>query len=128
MIENRRHFRLRDYFDVDWKVDQIPESGDGYLLNISLSGALLQTNQYFRPSDKCVIEIKPMEGCALPITIKKGQIVWYRRTGAKGDKCQCGVKFLGEADLDKKFNDWLQQKMDEISETANVNILNNYLA
>ena len=47
MFENRRHFRLREFIDVTWKVDELNVSGEGTVVNISSSGLLLQTDRVF---------------------------------------------------------------------------------
>jgi hypothetical protein len=127
-FENRRHFRLRDYFDVDWKLNGNDSSGQGTVLNISVSGVLLQTNGALKPFDKCTIEIKPQAGGEVPFSPKKGKIVWFRRIGESGERFHCGVEFLKDAGVtDKALNDWLEQKVAAISEAGNVSILNIYV-
>jgi hypothetical protein len=126
-FENRRHFRLRDYFDVNWKINGNDSAGLGTVLNISASGVLLQTENPIKPFDQCVIEIAP-QGKESPFAPKQGKIVWFKRINDEGSKYQCGVEFLRDAGLmDKSFKDWLDERMSSMSETTNVNILNNYV-
>jgi hypothetical protein len=120
--------RLRDYFDVDWKINGNDSSGQGAVLNISVSGVLLQTNSPLKAFDKCIIEIKPSAGTQLPFSAKAGRIVWFRRLGENATKFQCGVEFIKDSGItDRSLMDWLEQKVTAMSEAGNVSILNNYV-
>ena len=58
MLENRRHFRLKEFMDVTWKVQDLGVAGEGTVVNISSSGLLLQTDRVFKPSDDCIVSIE----------------------------------------------------------------------
>jgi hypothetical protein len=124
MLENRRHFRLREFIDVAWKVVGAQEvSGEGTVVNISSSGLLLQTDRMFRPSDNCVLSIESGSEI-LPFASKKGRIMWFRRIHTPEERLQCGVQFLaGKTDSD--FQQWLEMKVNRLSEAADAKILNN---
>jgi len=123
MFENRRHFRLKEFLDVTWKVADQEVSGEGTVVNISTSGLLLQTDRVFRPTDNCVLSIESgLED--LPFNPKKGRIMWFRRIHAPQDRFQCGVQFL-PGRMDNDFQQWLEMKVNRLSEAANVNILGN---
>ena len=92
MIENRRHFRLREFIDVAWKVADQEVSGEGMVVNISSSGLLLQTDRVFRPSDNCVLSIESGAEI-LPFAAKKGKIMWFRRIHTPQERFQCGIHF-----------------------------------
>src|SRR5580698_7527037 len=93
MFENRRHFRLREFLDVTWKVGGEEVSGEGTVVNISSSGFLLQTDRVFKPSDNCVLSIESGAE-VLPFAAKKGKIMWFRRIHTPQERFQCGVQFL----------------------------------
>jgi len=123
MLENRRHFRLREFIDVAWKVAGQEDSGEGTVVNISSSGLLLQTDKMFRPSDNCVLFIE--SGAEeLPFAVKKGKIVWFRRIHTPQERIQCGIQFLPDR-TDSSFQQWLEKKMNQLSEATNANILGN---
>jgi len=124
MFENRRHFRLREFIDVAWKIVGTQEvSGDGMVVNISASGLLLQTDRVFKPSDNCVLSIESDTG-NIPFAPKKGKIMWFRRIQTPLERFQCGIQFLpGKTDND--FQQWLDNKVNQLSEATNASILSN---
>ena len=123
MLENRRHFRLRELMDVTWKLAGQDVSGEGTIVNISASGMLLQTDKVFKPSDNCVVSIDSGEQ-KLPFGPKKGKIVWFRRIHAPHERYQCGVQFLPDR-IDRSFQQWFDGKVKQLSEAADANILGN---
>ena len=123
MFENRRHFRLREYFDVAWKVEDQEVSGEGTVVNISSSGLLLQTDRVFRPTDNCVLSVESGKD-VLPFSAKKGKIVWFRRIHTPQERFQCGLQFLGD-NTDIDFQKWLEMKVNRLSEAGDAKILSN---
>ena len=126
-FENRKHFRLKRYMDVAWRVSNHREGGEGIILNISQSGALLQTDHVFVPQDDTVVALEASPGTELPFGGKQAKIVWFRRISAPQPRCQCGLEFITNR-YDKELNEWLEEEVTRISQASNVNILNNYLA
>lgn len=127
MIENRRHFRLREFIDVAWKVADQGDSGVGMVVNISPAGLLLQTDRVFRPSDNCILAIETDAQSlpfAPPFAAIKGKIMWFRRIHTPQERLQCGIQFLTDYP-DKGFQQWLEMKVDRLSDATNANILNN---
>jgi len=123
MFENRRHFRLKEFMDIAWKVQDQDVSGEGTVVNISNSGLLLQTDKMFRPTDHCVLTIESgLE--ALPFDAKKGKIVWFRRIHTPQERLQCGIQFLADK-TDSHFQKWLEMKVNQLGEAADVKILGN---
>lgn len=128
MFENRRHFRLREFLDVAWKLDDQEVSGEGMVLNISSSGLLLQTDRVFKPSDNNILSIEISESSEssaakdLPFLAKKGKMMWFRRIHTPQERYQCGIQFL-EDKTDKNLQQWLDMKVNRLSEAADVNIL-----
>ena len=123
MFENRRHFRLREFIDVTWKVADQEVSGEGTVVNISTSGLLLQTDRVFKPSDNCVLSIESTAEI-LPFAAKKAKIVWFRRIHTPQERFQCGVVFWADK-LDNNFQKWLEMKVSQLSEAGNATILGN---
>lgn len=126
-FDNRRHFRLKEFVDINWKVGHQAEEGEGTILNISSSGALLQTDKVFTPSDNCVMSIAAPYGESLPFSPKKAKVMWFRRVHTPQERYQCGVQFLETGGYDKDFQQWLEERVTKLSEAANANILNNYI-
>jgi len=124
MFENRRHFRLREFIDVTWKVEELKASGEGTIVNISSSGLLLQTDHMFRPADNCVVSIGSGEDI-LPFGAKKGKIAWFRRIHTPQERLQCGIQFLAD-DTDIKFEQWLEEKVNRLSDASDARILGNF--
>jgi len=126
MFENRRHFRLREFIDVTWKVHNQEDSGEGTVVNISSSGLLLQTDRVFKPSNNCVLSIESGSE-TLPFAPKKGKMMWFRRIHSPQERFQCGIQFLpGRSDLD--FQQWFDGKITQLSQTEDAKILNNMVS
>ena len=125
MLENRRHFRLRKYLDVNWKVNGQEDVGEGTVLNISTSGLLFQTDKVFQASDNCELSLELIPGEGRPVTIKKGKLMWFRRIRTPQERYQCGVQFLDKNAFDKDFQQWLDEEITRLSEASNINILSN---
>ncbi len=123
MLENRRHFRLKEFMDVTWKLADQDVSGEGTVVNISASGFLLQTDRVFRPTDNCVLSIESGAE-TLPFAPKKGRLMWFRRINTPHERFQCGVQFLKDQ-TDNDFQQWLEKKVARISEAADAKILDN---
>jgi len=121
MIENRRHFRFREFIDVVWKLEDQDVSGEGTVVNISASGLFLQTDRVFTPSDNCVLSIDSQEA-GVPFADKKGALMWFRRIQTPQERFQCGIEFLNDK-LDIDFQQWLLAKVNRLSEAENVSIL-----
>jgi len=123
MDETRRHVRLKESIDVTWRIEAQHVSGTGVLINISSSGFLLQTDRLFRPSDDCILSIKPVSP-SLSFAPKRGKIKWLKRIHTPKDRYQCGVEFLPDA-MDRDFQGWLNTKVEELGQIQNMNILSN---
>ncbi|MDE1920847.1 MAG: PilZ domain-containing protein [Candidatus Omnitrophica bacterium] len=123
MFENRRHFRLREFLDVSWKVADQNVSGEGTVVNISASGLLLQTDKVFKPSDNCVLSIESGTE-ALPFAAKKGKIMWFQRIGASPQRFLCGIQFLADKP-DGSLQRWLEVKINQLCEAGDAKILGN---
>ncbi len=123
MLENRRHFRLREFIDVTWRLEGQEASGEGTVVNISASGLLLQTDRLFRPTDNCILCIESGTE-ALPFSAKKGTLVWFRHIHTPHERLQCGVEFLG-GNKDNDLQQWLAQKVSRLSEAGDATILGN---
>ena len=124
MLENRRHFRLREFIDVTWKVADQETSGEGMVVNISSSGLLLQTDKVFKPSDHCVLSIETGEK-TLPFKAKQGKIIWFRRIQTPQERIQCGIQFLANA-MDVDFQHWFEIKVNQLSQAGDAKILGNW--
>jgi len=109
--------------DVSWKVADQGISGEGTVVNISSSGLLLQTDRIFELSDNCVLSIESgLED--LPFESKKGKIMWFRRIHTPQERFQCGVQFIKDQ-RDNEFQQWLEKKVNRLSEASDAKILNN---
>ena len=93
MEENRRNFRLREFLDITWKLDDQDVSGEGTIINISSSGVLLQTDRAFKPLDHSILSFDSGEEI-LPFEAKKGRIVWFRQIHTPQERLQCGIEFI----------------------------------
>ena len=121
MFENRRHFRLKHYMDVNWNVHGQEEAGEGTVFNLSLSGALFQTDKVFKPADNCVVLLKSQNADA-PFEEKKGRLMWFKRISTPEDRFQCGIQFLDQG-TDLKYQQWIDERITQLSEATDVNIL-----
>ena len=93
------------------------------VINISKSGLLLQTDRVFRPAESSVVSIgSGIE--VLPFAPKQGRIMWLRRIRTPEERLQCGVQFLPSV-TDDDFQQWLQSKVDQLSDAGDAKILGN---
>jgi Tfp pilus assembly protein PilZ len=122
MFDNRRHFRLREFLDVSWKLDNQEDSGEGTVLNISSAGMLLQTDRVFQLPNDNILYIDSADTQELPFAAKKGKIMWFRRIHTPQERYQCGIRFL-EDKPDNRLEQWLAMKIDRLSQAADVNVL-----
>lgn len=128
MLENRRHLRFREVFDIRWTVLGTNLTGEGQVLNMSSSGFLLRTDGNFDPKRSGVLYIDSQDDKPLVFGSKKGKIVWLRRISENRPGYLCGVEFLKDSPQDKKLEGWLETKTDELSRISDANILINFLA
>ena len=124
MLENRRHFRVREILDIQWSVEGQEAKGEGKILNLSTSGILLQTDKVFKISQECVVSVSTPEG---PLALKKGKVVWFRKI-ADGKKYVLGIEFLKKVAYDKSLNDWVEGKITLLAQAGDAKIINNYLS
>ena len=124
MLNNRRHFRLKHHMDVDWEVSGQADAGHGSVLNLSLSGAFLQTDKVFKPTDHCVISLKAQDTANAPFIEKQGKLMWFRRIQTPHERYQCGIQFLN-SEGDAAYAQWIENQIKQLSETSNMNILSN---
>jgi hypothetical protein len=126
-VETRRHLRIRQLMDITWSLPGGEAEGQGQIVNISTSGLLLQIVGDFKPLDNCVLSVDPSadDDGQTPFQRKKGKVVWFRRIQTSKYTYQCGVEFL----KDEQNNDlaqWIEKRTDQLSQTMNASILNNY--
>ena len=127
MLENRRHLRIREITDVRWTILGTDLVGEGKVVNISSSGLQLITDAHFDPHKKGLLYIDAHGKIPLSFGAKKGRVVWVRPLPNGKPGYQCGIEFASGKGWDKILNDWINKKTDELSQTANVNILKNYV-
>jgi len=114
--------------DVTWSMPGEDIAGQGRILNLSTSGALMQIDDSFRPLDKCVLSLDPeITEERTPFLNKKGKVVWFRKIENPHYLYQCGVEFLEDRVSDKDLNDWMDAKTAQLANTMSASILNNYL-
>ena len=134
MIENRRHFRIREYLRVKWTVtaerpgDRI-ETGEATIMDISDSGLKIVTDNPFKPFDRCVFLIEAPIGAELPFGPQKARMIWFRRIIKSNNfSIQCGLEFIKSSAFDKKLKEWLDEKVTKLSEVTDARILTNYFS
>ena len=129
MLENRRHFRVRELLKVHWSIEGQKEKGEGIALNVSMSGMQLLTDTLFKPSDNCVIAIEAPADGSLPFSPKKATLTRFsrlkRRDGGVG--YMCGLKFTRDCAFDQKLKDWVDGKVSRMSNAVDPAILSNYM-
>ncbi len=129
LIENRKHFRLRQLIDVNWQIDGDAQLfGEGTIINVSQSGALLLLDKAFVPTDKCIVSIVSQDQSQAPFYGKKGKVVWLKKFVLNQPRLQFGIEFLKHDAQDLRFNQWLNGQIDRLSQVTNANILQHYVA
>jgi hypothetical protein len=126
MLENRRHMRIREIFDIRWAVLGTDDSGEGKIHNISTSGLSFQTDGKFNPKNLGEVFIDAHGQDSLAFGSKKGKIVWMRRMPEGRPGYQCGIEFTKNS-FDKQLNGWLDLKTSELAQAMDANILNHYI-
>lgn len=129
LIENRKHFRLRQLIDVNWQIEGDSQlSGEGTIINVSQSGVLLLLDKAFVPVDKCIVSIVSQDQSQAPFYGKKGKVVWLKKFVLNQPRLQFGIEFLKHDAQDLRFNQWLNGQIDRLSQVTNANILQHYVA
>ena len=126
MLENRRHMRIRGITDIRWAVLGTDDSGEGKVHNVSASGLSFQTDGKFNPKHQGDVFIDALGQDPLAFGSKKGKLVWMRRMPEGRQGYQCGIEFTRDG-LDKRLNDWLNLKTEELAQAMDANILNHYI-
>ncbi len=127
MLENRRHLRIREIFDIRWAILGTELTGEGKVLNVSTSGFQLQLDGKFDPRRSGLLYIDGHDEKPLDFGSKRCKIVWLRRLENKTGFV-CGVEFLKNTPRDKALDDWISRKTEDLAQTTNANILINYIA
>jgi Tfp pilus assembly protein PilZ len=129
MTEWRRHPRVKESVDVRWSSGFLGNQGSGTIRNISISGLLLEVDDYFKPadSDQYVLEVIDAQMAQrIPRNVK---LVWFNRI--KTDKMRkfCGMKFTNaEGPVLTRLAQLVVQKSSSYYEAMDVNIMQNYIS
>ncbi len=127
MYENRRHLRFREIIDVRWAILGTDISGEGQLLNISSSGLKLVTDARFDPNQRGLLYIDAHGQVPLKFGAKKGKVIWVERLPDNKPGYLCGIEFASDKGWDKILSDWINNKTEELGQTGDAKILNNYV-
>lgn len=126
MLENRRHIRIREITDIRWTVLGEDSSGEGKVLNISSSGLMLQADTELDLSRARRLYIDAQASDPLAFGPKKVKVVWMRPMPNRKKGYLCGGEFIKDVH-DKQLDDWMNQKIENLSTVTNANILKHYL-
>ena len=126
MLEARRHFRIKERIPVHWKIKGKNVEGNGEVLNISISGLLLETDSAFSPLDEGELEIEPIDK-GIQFLPRDGHLVWFRKIKILNTRFWCGLEFTNPS---QETVEEIKRKVEEVQEkmaqASNVNILQNY--
>lgn len=126
MLDNRRHIRIREITDVRWTVLGSELLGEGKILNISFSGMLLQTDGHYDPHVRGKFYVDALGAEPLVFGPKKGHVVWTKRI-ENTQGFQCGIEFEKDMPFDKRLDQWIDKKSDEMAQATNANILSHFV-
>ena len=126
LLENRRHLRIRDTSDVRWTILGTELMGEGQVVNISLSGMLLQTDHHYNPHVKGKVYVDAHGAVPLEYGAKKGRIVWTKKLENQ-QGYRCGVEFEPNTQYEPRLNKWMNARAAEFEQTTNVVILSNLM-
>ncbi len=125
MINRRQHFRLRKQLDVHWTVPSQKAQGQGIILNISLPGMLFVTDRLFKAEDGLKMNFS-VEG--VPSFPAQGNLVWFRRIGAQGERYLCGALFSIETLKSRPWIQWMDGHMEQMADALDSKILGRILS
>lgn len=129
MTEWRRHPRVKESIAVRWSTGFLGSHGQGTIRNISLSGILLEVDDYFKPSSEGVYQLDIPDSQlarAVPTEVK---LVWC--ANLKTDKLRkfCGMKFTNaQGPVLMRLANFLEEKRLVYNEATDINIMQNYLS
>ena len=127
IVESRRHFRVREHILVRWGIKDRTTSGNGSVLNVSISGALLKTDKAFVPSDNCELIIDSPEE-QYGFFPRHGKVMWFKRLEDNPQGFLCGVKFnnfFGQGT--QRLQQWVDEKVNAFALATDSKILSNYI-
>ena len=126
MADSRRHFRIKERVPVRWKIKGKNVEGQGEVLNISISGVLLETDSAFSPIDDSELEIEPIEK-TIDFIPPSGRLMWFRKIKILNTRFWCGLEFVKPSqEVVEKIKGKVEEAQEQMAKAANVNILQNY--
>lgn len=126
--ENRRHIRIKEDISIRWCSQDYSLAGNGFVRDISVSGALAVLDISEPPSRDEQFFVFPQDSADASFLPNKVRLVWRRPSGASSGKYLCGMEFVEPApetvqNISGRVDSWLAR----MSEGVNINILNRTL-
>lgn len=128
--EFRKFIRIKENVPVRWKVEgwETIYYGEGVVRDLSEGGFLLEVDRSSMDMlDEVVLIVEPMDNTNsfLPQRAKR---MWWKPMRTDEGWCLCGAQFLDPSpNLVNLIKDRVQNWFSKIAESANLNILNNYI-
>ncbi len=86
MLGRRSYLRVKVKSRVHWRVEGSPLSGEGIVINYSISGIKLVLDKVFEPPQECVVLIEPLTSFQFT-GVKKFKVKWQKRVIENNMEC-----------------------------------------
>lgn len=115
LLEARRHRRLRYDAPINWSIAAQALTGEGRLLDVSLTGARMRITGPINTQHGAVFRLASATIPALP---PHARLRWFRRESAVHPHYLCGIVFETDAADHANWNDWVTHALQEADEQA----------
>jgi hypothetical protein len=112
VLNARKHKRLGREIPVSWSIDAQQVSGDGLLMDVSLTGACLRLEH---PLDGWTGAIFTLHADGVECLPRTARLRWFRRLGGPIPVYLCGLIFHEQGLHAKTWRDWLDAELAEES-------------
>jgi hypothetical protein len=127
MMEWRRHPRVKEEIAVRWAMPKQGAKGKGIVRNVSISGLLLEVDEFFKPVQDApfAIEMVDEKPGFIP---KDAKMVWFSYLVADTRRKFCGLKFVDPTGPTfSRLKEHVDGRLEAALGSTNINIMNRYL-
>lgn len=78
MLGRRNYLRVKVKSRVHWRLENSPLSGEGIVINYSISGIKILLDKVFEPPQESILSIEPLTSFQFT-GIKKFKVKWHKK-------------------------------------------------
>jgi hypothetical protein len=125
----RHNPRIREDIPVHWRIESSGRLGKGVIRNLSVTGALLESQSLSSPGKdvEFILEaVEPREEFLVPL---RARFVWGKLAAAGKGYYFCGLEFVAPASTTVgAIEERIDHRLRDMSDGMNISVLDNYFA